>query len=67
MARFLENRKANVRIEQMYVVDLWEDGKLIETRQLPGKSKNYADDVEENWLTGVIKPVGGEGGQDQTV
>ena len=61
------DRKAQIRVEQMYVVDLWEDGKLIETRQLPGKSKSYADDVEENWLTGVIKSVGRESEQDQTV
>jgi len=54
MGPFWENRKAQIRVEQMYVVDLWENGKLIETRQLPGKSKRYAEDVEENWLTGII-------------
>ena len=54
MGPFWENRKAQIRVEQMYVVDLWENGKLIETRQLPGKSKRYAEDVEENWLNGII-------------
>ena len=54
MGPFWENRKAQIRVEQMYVVDLWENGKLIETRQLPGKSKRYAEDVEENLLTGII-------------
>ena len=56
----LENRKATIRKEQnigkvsfIYVVDLYENGRLLETRQLPGKSKSYAEGVEENWLSGV--------------
>lgn len=39
----------------MYVVDLYEDGKLIESRKLPGKSRHYAVDVSENWDNGIIK------------
>jgi len=63
----LENRKATIRKEQnigkvsfIYVVDLYENGRLLETRQLPGKSKSYAEDVEENWLSGVIKSSGSD-------
>lgn len=41
--------------DTMYVVDLYEDNKLIESRKLPGKSKYYAEDVSENWDTGIIK------------
>lgn len=42
-----------------YVVDLIEDQKLIETRELPGKSLYYAEDVAENWENGIIKISGG--------
>ena len=38
-----------------YVVDLYQDNQLMESRALPGKSKYYADDVSENWNTGIIK------------
>jgi hypothetical protein len=41
--------------DTMYVVDLYENNKLIETRELPGKSRYYAEDVSENWDTGIIK------------
>lgn len=39
----------------MYVVYLYEDGKLIEKRKLPGKNFYYAKDVSENWDNGIIK------------
>ena len=38
-----------------YVVDLYEDGVLKESRQLPGKSRYYAEDVSENWDNGIIQ------------
>lgn len=41
--------------DTMYVVDLYEDGMLKETRQLPGKSIHYANDVSENWDAGIIQ------------
>ena len=37
-----------------YVVDLYEDGLLKESRQLPNKSVHYANDVSENWDSGLI-------------
>ena len=57
------SRSANIRKihktvaddEEMYVVDLFEDGKLIQTRELPGKSVYYAEDVAENWNNGIIQ------------
>ena len=39
----------------LYVVDLYEDDVLVESRQLPGKSRYYAEDVSENWDNGIIK------------
>lgn len=41
--------------DKMYVVDLYEDGVLIESRKLPNKSYHYAFDVSENWDNGIIK------------
>ena len=38
-----------------FVVDLYEDGKLLESRQLLGKSRYYAEDVAENWRNGIIQ------------
>jgi len=57
------SRSANIRKihktvaddEEMYVVDLFENGKLIQTRELPGKSVYYAEDVAENWNNGIIQ------------
>ena len=41
--------------DTMYVVDLIENGRVVESRKLPGKSKSYADDVAENWESGLIQ------------
>jgi hypothetical protein len=38
-----------------YVIDLYEDDTLLESRQVPGKSIYYAEDVAENWENGIIK------------
>ena len=48
-------RKAEIRTEEIYVVDLYEDGKLVEERRIPGKSFSYAEDVKENWENGLIQ------------
>jgi hypothetical protein len=39
----------------MYVVDLIENGRVVESRKLPGKSQSYANDVAENWNSGLIQ------------
>lgn len=57
-------RSAKIKVKQMYVVELYEDGVLVETRELPNKSLDYANDVEENWLNGVIKILEDTGEQD---
>jgi hypothetical protein len=41
--------------DSMFVVDLLENGQVIESRRLPGKSKAYANDVVENWESGLIQ------------
>lgn len=51
----IENRTAVIREKEIYVVDLYEDGVLIEDRHLPGKSIHYAEDVKKNWENGIIQ------------
>lgn len=41
--------------DTMFVVDLYENGKLVQCRELPGKSRHYAEDVAENWQNGIIQ------------
>lgn len=41
--------------DSMYVVDLMENGQVVETRNLPGKSRQYAVDLVENWESGIIQ------------
>jgi hypothetical protein len=51
-------REMNPNIREtdvMYVVDMYEDGVLVETRKLPNKSIHYANEVSENWDNGIIK------------
>lgn len=56
----MNNRKSEIRKEntdscETYVVDLYEDGVILESRELPGKSIHYALDVAENWENGIIQ------------
>ena len=37
-----------------YVVDMYENDKLIETRELVGKSLYYEEDCARNWNEGII-------------
>lgn len=41
--------------DTMYIVDLLENGQVVESRKLPGKSESYARDVVENWENGIIQ------------
>lgn len=55
----LDNRSAEIRKEnteecEYYVVDLFLNDMLIESRVLKGKSIHYANDVAENWINGII-------------
>ena len=60
-----EGREGRVRLvatdnvaaggDSMYVVDFYENGKLVQSRSLPGKSRYYAEDVAENWESGLIQ------------
>jgi hypothetical protein len=61
----VSNRKSQIRLvvnndpviggDSVYVVDLYENDKLVQVRNLPGKSRSYAEDVAENWDSGVIQ------------
>lgn len=52
---FGSNDSGSAGPDMMFVVELYSDNKLVETRALPGKSKHYAYDVSENWDNGIIK------------
>ena len=61
----MSNRKSQIRLvvtnypviggDSVYVVDLYENDKLVQVRNLPGKSRSYAEDVAENWDSGIIQ------------
>ena len=51
----VSNRSAIVREESVYVVDMFENGELIESRPVTGHSRAYAESCAENWKIGVIK------------
>ena len=60
MGTIVMNRQATVKARQstVYVVDMFEDGKLVESRELEGKSIRYAEDCAENWENGIIPSPG---------
>lgn len=39
----------NAGPDTAYVVEMFEDDTLVESRILPGKSRLYAEDLAENW------------------
>lgn len=39
----------------LYTVELWEDDNYVGLMDTTGKSLYYAQDVAENWETGIIK------------
>ena len=49
------SRESKIVTEEVYVVELIEDGEVKERRYLPGKSIHYAKDCAENWHNGVIR------------
>ncbi len=50
-----ENASGSGGPDSMFVVDLIENGRVVESRKLPGKSQSYANDVAENWNSGLIQ------------
>ena len=42
-------------VDGIYIVNLYEDGELVEVRPVPNKSLRYVEDVSENWDMGIIK------------
>jgi len=51
----IRKAKDPVTMEEMFVVDLYENDRLVQTRSLPGKSYYFAEDVAFNWESGVIR------------
>ena len=50
------NRVAKVyNTESGFEVELYENDKLIETRELYKHSEGYAEDCAENWVNGLIE------------
>jgi hypothetical protein len=53
-----KNRKSVIRTETIYVVDMYEDDVILESRPIIGHSLRYAEDCAENWETGIItRPI----------
>lgn len=50
-----ERRKAVIKDQFGYFVELWENGRLVESRDLSNHTKQYAQDCAENWCEGTIK------------
>lgn len=38
-----------------YMVNMYKNNILIESRDLKGYSNHYAEDCAENWVTGIIR------------
>jgi hypothetical protein len=52
----MANKTSKIRQEDgVFVVDMYLDDQLLESRKLPGKNIYYAEDTAENWETGIIK------------
>ena len=51
----LPERHYEIVEETHYIVKMYENGKLIESRSMGEHSKQYAEDCGENWNNGVIK------------
>ena len=50
------DRKATVHFNgDFYYVKMYEYGKLLETRELEGKSERYAEDCAENWALSILQ------------
>ena len=53
------NRKAIVcKDDKGFLVEFYEDDKLIEPRYLYEHSEIYAENAAENWVIGVIREAG---------
>jgi hypothetical protein len=50
------DREATVHFNgDFYYVKLYEYGKLLDTRELEGKSERYAEDCAENWVLSIMQ------------
>ncbi len=55
----MANKTSKIREEDaVFVVEMYLDDQLLESRKRPGKNIYYAEDTAENWETGIIKLEG---------
>lgn len=48
-------RVAKVVEDKGWWVELWQNGSVVEYRNLNGHSEQYAQDCAENWAEGIIE------------
>jgi len=53
----MKTRTASIVEHVHYVVHLYEDGKLVESRPVCDHSKYYAESLAYNWTSGLISKV----------
>jgi len=47
-------RKAVIYDQFGYLVELWENGRKVETRDCSQHTKEYAENCAQNWIEGII-------------
>ena len=52
-----DNRRAIVIFndETVFTVEMYEDNKLVESREIVDHTLQYAEDCAENWIESIIK------------
>jgi hypothetical protein len=58
LSRYYENNRESrilSSVKGTFVVEMYQDNQLIESRSLPGYTLRYAEDCAENWVIGEIQ------------
>lgn len=48
-------RRAVITDRFGYWVDMWENGQLVDSRDLTNHTEQYAKECADNWIEGIIK------------
>jgi hypothetical protein len=51
---YINNKFPSSGPDTSWRVEFYQDGKFVQYRDLPDKSRHYAEDVSENWDNGLI-------------
>lgn len=57
ISEFEKNTRSAIVIyndETVFTVEMYEDGKLKESREIADHTLQYAEDCAENWIEGII-------------